>query len=174
MKNYIKNLIRILCIVFVLLVITLINIFNKNIAERPEVLYKNELSTKITNNDINDINYEFLNKDLNSIDDILKEQLSLELDTRKKTQYYMKAQEIYSQKINEYMMVLNYKLDDEDFHRLELDIDDFQKNIDSAIEDISITLDSSIDIELYTNKYLYEEKQKKCREILESYKGFLN
>ena len=70
-------------------------------------------------------------------------------------------------------MVFNSRLDDEDFERLLVDLDDFDKNLDFAVEDMNRTLESRFDKEYYTNKYLYEEKQKKCREILEAYKGFL-
>lgn len=173
-ENIIKRIIVLICIIVVLLVLTYLNqnfikndlIFNNN-------LYNNELSIKIKNNDLDGVNYNFLNDDLNSVDDILKEQVNSDVDRVKKTEYYGIAQNIYSNKINELVRVLNDKLDDEDFYRLELDIDDFQKNIDFAINDLENTIDSSVEFEYYKNKYLYEEKQKKCRDILETYKGFL-
>lgn len=173
-KNYIKNLAIILCIVILLFIVTLINqIYFNNPQNRFNDLYTNELSKKISNNDLADVNYDFLNKDLNNVDDILKEQVGLDLDKIMKAKYYSIAEDIYSKKINEIVRVLNDKLDNEDFHRLLLDLDEFQKNIDFAITDLNNTLDSSIEFELYKNKYLYEEKQKKCRDILETYKGFL-
>lgn len=173
-ENIIKRIVVLLCIITVLLVLTYVNqnlikndlIFNNN-------LYSNELSIKINNNDLTGVDYDFLNKDLNSIDDILKEQVNSDVDRLKKTEYYGIAENIYSNKINELVRVLNDKLDDEDFYRLELDIDDFQKNIDFAISDLQNTIESTVEFEYYKNKYLYEEKQKKCRDILESYKGFL-
>ena len=173
-KNFIKNLIVLSIIVLILLLLTFINqfYFKKNTINYDKY-YKNELAIKIYNNDLNGVDYNFLNNDLTSIDDILKEQLSYDIDMIKKSEYYNVAQNVYTQKMYELVRVLNDKLDDEDFNRLELDIDDFQKNIDFAISEIQNTLDSSIDIEYNTNKYLYEEKQKKCREILETYKGFL-
>lgn len=173
-KDTIKNFIVILSIVVVLILLTYYNQFYiKNTDVTYSELYKNELATKILNNDIDDVDYEYLNKDLTNIDDILKEQISLDIDMVKKTEYYNIAQNIYSKKINELVRILNDKLDDEDFNRLQLDIEDFQKNIDFAITDIKNTLDSTVDIKYYTNKYLYEEKRKKSREILETYKGFL-
>ena len=173
-KYYIKNFIVIFSIVLVLLLISVVNkIFIKNKQNRIDNLYKNELATKITNNDLADVNYDYLNKDLNSIDNILKEQVSLDVDKIRKTKYYNIAEEIYENKINEIVRVLNDKLDDEDFYRLELDLDEFQKNIDFAIMDLKNNIDSSIEFEFYKNKYLYEEKQKKCRDILETYSGFL-
>ena len=172
-KNAYKNFIIVIPLIVVLSIITVFNVNNKNNYRINDQVYKNELSKKIASNDIDDVNYDFLNKDLMNIDDIMKEQVSLELDNKKKSKYYEIASNIYSNKINELTMVLNYKLDDEDFYRLVIDLDDFQKNIDFAVEDLNNKLDSTLDIELYTNKYVYEEKQKKCREILETYRGFL-
>lgn len=172
--NFFKNILIIFSIVALLIIITLVNqYFFKNRQYNINDIYTNELSNKIINNDLSDVNYDFLNKDLNSIDDILNEQVNLDLDKVKKTKYYSVAESIYSQKINEIVRVLNEKLDDEDFYRLELDLEEFQKNIDFAISDLNDTIDSSIEFEFYKNKYLYEEKQKKCRDILETYKGFL-
>jgi len=172
--NFFKNILVIFSIVALLIIISLVNqYFFKNRQYNINDIYTNELSNKIINNDLSDVNYDFLNKDLNSIDDILNEQVNLDLDKVKKTKYYAVAESIYSQKINEIVRVLNEKLDDEDFYRLELDLEEFQKNIDFAISDLNDTIDSSIEFEFYKNKYLYEEKQKKCRDILETYKGFL-
>ena len=172
--NFFKNILVIFSIVALLIIITLVNqYFFKNRQYNINDIYTNELSNKIINNDLSDVNYDFLNKDLNSIDDILNEQVNLDLDKVKKTKYYAVAESIYSKKINEIVRVLNEKLDDEDFYRLELDLEEFQKNIDFAISDLNDTIDSSIEFEFYKNKYLYEEKQKKCRDILETYKGFL-
>ncbi len=173
-KNILKRSIILIVFILVLLALTFINqnyIKNNNIFNNN--LYSNELSNKIKNNDLNEVNYKFINDDLNSIDDILKEQMNFEVDRLKKTEYYGIAENIYSNKINEIVRILNDKLDDEDFHRLELDIDDFQKNIDFAITDLENTIESTVEFEYYKNKYLYEEKQKKCRDILETYKGFL-
>lgn len=173
-KSFLKNILIIFAIVIILAIITFINqYFFKNRQYNINDVYTNELSNKIINNDLSGVNYDFINKDLNSIDNILNEQVNLDLDKVKKTKYYSVAESIYSQKINEIVRVLNEKLDNEDFYRLELDLDEFQKNIDFAISDLNDTLDSSIEFEFYKNKYLYEEKQKKCRDILESYKGFL-
>ena len=173
-KYFIKNILIIFSVVLILIVFTYIN---QNVIKTKQYgfddLYTNELAKKIADNDIEGINYDFLNKDLNNIDDILKEQVSLDLDKIRKTKYYSTAEGIYTEKINEIVRILNDKLDDEDFYRLELDLDEFNKNIDFAISDLSNTLDSNIEFELYKNKYLYEEKQKKCRDILETYKGFL-
>lgn len=173
-KNFFKNLGVILLVVLALIIITFVNQnFFKNSQSGFNDLYTNELSKKITNNDLADVDYDYIIKDLNSIDDILNEQVNLDLDKVKKTKYYSVAENIYSQKINEIVRILNDKLDNEDFYRLELDLDEFQKNIDFAISDLKDTLDSSIEFEFYKNKYLFEEKQKKCRDILETYKGFL-
>lgn len=173
-KNYFKNILIILGIVLVLIAITFVNQnYFKNTQNRDNYIYSNELSEKISKNDLEGINYDYLVKDLNSIDEILIEQVSLDIDKVKKTKYYSIAENVYSQKINEIVRVLNDKLDDEDFYRLEQDLDEFQKNIDFAITDFNNTLESSIEFEFYKNKYLYEEKQKKCRDVLETYKGFL-
>ena len=173
-KSFFKNLAIILLVVIILLIFTLINqSFLKNGQSGFNDIYSNELSKKISSNDLSDIDYDYINKDLNSIDNILNEQVNLDLDKVKKTKYYSIAENIYSQKINEIVRILNDKLDNEDFFRLELDLEEFQKNIDFAISDLKDTLDSSIEFEFYKNKYLFEEKQKKCRDILETYKGFL-
>ena len=50
----------------------------------------------------------------------------------------------------------------------------FNKNIDFAVDDFHNKLESSVDADLYIKKYIFEEKQKKCHEIIETYKGFLN
>lgn len=173
-KNIFKRLFILIGLIVVLLLLTFINqnyLKNNNIFNN--TIYSNELTIKIKNNDLKDVDYKFINNDLNNIDDILKEQVNLDVDRLKKTEYYGIAENIYSNKINEIVRVLNDKLDDEDFHRLELDIDDFQKNIDFAITDLENTIESTVELEYYKNKYLYEEKQKKCRDILETYKGFL-
>lgn len=173
-KNILKRSLVLIAFILVLFLLTFINqnyIKNNNIFNNN--LYSNELSNKIKNNDLKDVDYKFINDDLNSVDDILKEQVNLDVDRLKKTEFYGIAEKIYSNKINEIVRVLNDKLDDEDFHRLELDIDDFQKNIDFAITDLENTIESTVELEYYKNKYLYEEKQKKCRDILETYKGFL-
>ena len=173
-KSFFKNLAIILLVVIILLIFTFINqSFLKNGQSGFNDIYSNELSKKISSNDLSDIDYDYINKDLNSIDNILNEQVNLDLDKVKKTKYYSIAENIYSQKINEIVRILNDKLDNEDFFRLELDLEEFQKNIDFAISDLKDTLDSSIEFEFYKNKDLFEEKQKKCRDILETYKGFL-
>ena len=173
-KSFFKNLAIILLVVIILLIFTFINqSFLKNGKSGFNDIYSNELSKMISSNDLSDIDYDYINKDLNSIDNILNEQVNLDLDKVKKTKYYSIAENIYSQKINEIVRILNDKLDNEDFFRLELDLEEFQKNIDFAISDLKDTLDSSIEFEFYKNKYLFEEKQKKCRDILETYKGFL-
>lgn len=176
--NYIKYnkkvILGIIIVIALLIIITSINQrFINGTFVFKEKLYENELAKKVTNNDVADVTYDFLNDDLNSIDGILKEQLSLDIDKNKKCEYYRIAKDVYTEKINELTMVFNSRLDDEDFERLLIDLDDFEKNLDFAIEDMDRTLESSFDKEYYTNKYLYEEKQKKCREILEAYKGFL-
>ena len=173
-KYNIKVIVGIVLVIIVLIAITLINQrFINGTFVFKEKLYENELAKKVSNNDVANITYEFLNDDLNSIDGILKEQLSLDIDKNKKCEYYKIAEKVYTEKINELTMVFNSRLDDEDFERLLVDLDDFDKNLDFAVEDMNRTLESSFDKEYYTNKYLYEEKQKKCREILEAYKGFL-
>ena len=173
-KNIIKKIIILVFIISALLILTYINQnYIKNNTLFHDDLYKNELSEKINSNDIDDINYAFLNSDLNSIDDILKEQLNSDVDRLRKTKYYAIAENIYSNKINEITRILTDKLDDEDFLRLQLDLEEFQKNIDFAIIDLDNNIESSVEFEYYKNKYLYEEKQKKCRDILETYKGFL-
>ena len=176
--NYIKYnkkvILGIIIVIALLIIITSINQrFINGTFVFKEKLYENELAKKVTNNDVADVTYDFLNDDLNSIDGILKEQLSLDIDKNKKCEYYRIAKDVYTEKINELTMVFSSRLDDEDFERLLIDLDDFEKNLDFAIEDMDRTLESSFDKEYYTNKYLYEEKQKKCREILEAYKGFL-
>lgn len=173
-KTYFKNLLIIFGIVLIMIAVTFINQnYFKNSQYRYNDVYSNELSNKVSNNNLEGINYDYLIKDLNNIDEILIEQVSLDIDKVKKTKFYSIAENVYTQKINEYVRVLNDKLDDEDFYRLEQDLEEFQKNIDFAISDLQNTLESSLEFEFYKNKYLYEEKQKKCRDILEVYKGFL-
>lgn len=173
-KYNIKVLVGILVVIALLIAITSINQrFINGTFVFKEKLYENELAKKVTDNDVDDVTYALLNDDLNSIDGILKEQLSLDIDKNKKCEYYKIAEEVYTEKINELTMVFNRRLDDEDFERLLVDLDDFDRNLDFAIEDMDRTLESSFDKQYYTYKYLYEEKQKKCREILEAYKGFL-
>lgn len=172
--NNIKSIFLICLIVLLLLILTYVNQnFIKDSFVQEEVLYENLLAKRVSENDVDNIDYNFLSEDLNSIDGILKEQLALNLDRNRKSKYYSVAEKIYSEKINELTRILNEKLDDEDFNRLQLDLDEFKTNIDYAVEDIKNTLESTVDIEYYTNKYIYEEKQKKCRELLETYKGFL-
>ena len=174
-KNILKKTIILIIIIVILLILTFINQnYIRNDVFFNNDLYKNELAEKINNNDIDDVNYDFLNNDLNSIDDILKEQLNSDVDRLRKTKYYEIAENIYSNKINEITGILTDKLDDEDFLRLQLDLEEFQKNIDFAISDLEKNIESSVEFEYYKNKYLYEEKQKKCRDILETYKGFLS
>ena len=173
-KSYLKNLLIIIGIVLLMVAATFVNQnYFKNSQNRFNDIYSNELSDKVLKNDIEDVDYDYILKDLNSIDDILIEQVSLDIDKVKKTKYYSIAENVYSQKINEIVRVLNDKLDDEDFYRLEQDLEEFQKNIDFAISDLKNTLESSVEFEFYKNKYLYEKKKKKCRDILETYKGFL-
>ena len=173
-KNNMNSIFFIFLLILFFIILTYINqnFIKSSFAFEAEV-YKNDLVNKIDSNNISDIDYKYLLKDLDNIDIILKEQLSLDLDKNRKSKYYAVAENVYTNKINEITRILNEKLDDEDFERLLLDLDDFQKNIDFAIEDIQNKLESSTDIKLYINKYLYEEKQKKCREVLETYKGFL-
>ena len=152
------------------------NIFQFLINEFKKDINKNIFPKNINPNLLcfcEEIDYDFIVKDLDSIDDILKEQVNLEMDRVKKTNYYKIAENIYSNKINEIVRVLFDKLDEEDYALLESDIEEFQKNIDFAITNLDNTIESSVEFEFYKNKYLYEEKQKKCRDILETYKGFL-
>ena len=174
LKSTIKKILIIIVILSVLYLLTYVNQnYIKNNASFSDSLYNNDLTIKIDKNDIAKIDYDFIVKDLDSIDDILKEQVNLEMDRVKKTNYYKIAENIYSNKINEIVRVLFDKLDEEDYALLESDIEEFQKNIDFAITNLDNTIESSVEFEFYKNKYLYEEKQKKCRDILETYKGFL-
>lgn len=176
MKNdFLKNIFMILLIVLLLFAFSIIN---KNFLKDNNIVMKNdyinELSQKINSNDIANINYNYLLNDLNNIDEILKDQLSYDLDIKKKTNYYARAEEVYSNKINEITKILNEKLDDEDFLHLQDDLDEFYKNLDNASDEIKSTNESTIDAEYYVKKYFYEEKQSKCRELLNNYKGFLS
>ena len=174
LKSTIKKILIIVIILSILYLLTYVNQnYIKNNASFSDSLYNNDLTIKIDKNDIAKIDYDFIVKDLDSIDDILKEQVNLEMDRVKKTNYYKIAENIYSNKINEIVRVLFDKLDEEDYALLESDIEEFQKNIDFAITNLDNTIESSVEFEFYKNKYLYEEKQKKCRDILETYKGFL-
>ena len=173
-KSY-KPILIILSFVVVLFILTAINqYFIKNNLFSNDELYDNMLSKKVESRDFSNINYSFLIKDLEYVDNITQEQLLLDTDKKKKSKMYDVAQDLYTHKINEYSSVLNEKLDNEDFNLFQSDIDEFQKYIDLAIIDINNTLESPLDVDYYVNKYLYEEKQKKCHEILENYKGFLN
>ena len=174
LKSIIKRVLIISIILLILYSLTYINQnYIKSSASFSDSLYNNDLIINIDKNDISKIDYDFIVKDLDSIDDILKEQVNLEMDRAKKTNYYKIAEDIYSNKINEIIRVLYDKLDEEDYNILESDIEEFQKNIDFAITNLDNTIESSVEFEFYKNKYLYEEKQKKCRDILETYKGFL-
>ena len=151
----IKNFLVIISIVLVLFILTFINQkYIRNSTLFNDVLYNNDLATKIDKNDLSNVNYDFINEDLNTIDDILKEQVNLEMDKVKKANYYGIAENIYSKKIYEIIRVLNDKLDDEDFFRLESDMDEFQKNIEYAIIVFDNTIESSVEFEFYKNKYL--------------------
>ena len=173
-KSY-KSILLILSFVIVLLILTVINqyLIKNNLFSNDE-LYDNMLSKKVESRDFSNINYNFLIKDLEYVDNITQEQLQIDNDKKKKSKMYDVAQDLYTHKINEYSSVLNEKLDNEDFNLFQSDIDEFQKYIDLAIIDINNTLESPLDVDYYVNKYLYEEKQQKCHEILENYKGFLN
>ena len=174
MENIYKKISLILIIPIVLVIITLIN---KNFVKSKLILgedvYVNALSDKINKNEIDDIDYNFIKKDFDQVDIILKEQIAEPVDKKKKTNLYMIACDIYTNKLNELCRVLNDKLDDADFERLNNDIDEFNKNLDFALADIDSKIDSTIDSEYYKSKYQYEEKMNKCHELLETYKGFL-
>lgn len=162
-------------IALIFLVISMANrYFVKKNSSEEEKYYKNELSQKINKNDISGINYDYIVNDLENIDKILKEQLAQVEDINKKTSYYYQSQNIYNNKINEIVMILNEKLDDEDFERLNEDLNEFYKNLDYATDEIKKTNTSTIDSSYYTYKYYYEEKQGKCKDLINTYKGFLN
>ena len=75
-KSYLKNLLIILGIVLIMVAVTFVNQnYIKNYQNRFNDLYSNELSKKILNNDLEDVDYDYILKDLNSIDDILIEQV---------------------------------------------------------------------------------------------------
>lgn len=172
-KNFLKTFITVSFIAILLVVISFINVNVLKVKREEQRIYKNEVSILLDNNDIESIDYDFILNDLNRLDNVIIEQLNLDLDIKKKTEYYSFAQNIYTNKINEIVRVLNDKLDDQDFEALLLDIDEFYKNIDFALEEIKNTNKSSIDVDYNSNKYVYEEKQKKCHELIENYKGFL-
>lgn len=174
MENIYKKISFVLIIPIVLAVVTFIN---KNLVKSKLILgedvYVNALSDKISRNEIEDIDYDFIKKDFDQIDIILKEQIAEPVDKKKKTNLYMIACDIYDNKLNELCRILNDKLDDADFERLNNDIDEFNKNLDFALADIDGKIDSTIDSEYYKSKYQYEEKMNKCHELLETYKGFV-
>ena len=74
----------------------------------------------------------------------------------------------------EIVSILNNKLNDEDFEILENDISEFEKNLDFAATEMQKSIVSSIDLEFYKNKYLYEEYRQKYISYLNIYKGYLN
>ena len=173
-KNYIKNLFIIIIIVILLLVLTYINKnYLRDSINLNSNLYTNELSEKIINNDFNDVGYSFLIDDLNNIDDILVDQLALDLDTKKKTEYFKVAIDIYNHKIDEYSKILKYKLDSENYNLFIIELDEFYKDMNFEVDDFNKKYESSIDIEFNKNKYKYESLQKKCRGIIENYKFVL-
>lgn len=134
----------------------------------------NDLQQKIDNNDYDDINYEYLNKNLTDVDSVLKYILNKTKMHSKKTFYYKQASNIYQNKINEIVSLLNLKLNEDDFKILMEDLETFYKEIDNAENEIDVVNDSSTETEYYINKYNYEEKQKKCHELIETYKGFFS
>lgn len=174
MKYILKKIALIIAIPIIFILLTFIN--KKFIKSKPiieEELYVNELSNKINNNDFNDINYDLIKKDFEQIDVILQEQIAGVMDKKKKTVILGIACDIYINKLNELCSILTNKLNDVDFERLTIDIDEFNKNLDFALSDIDNKIDSTIDSKYYRNKYEYEERMNKCHEILETYKGFL-
>lgn len=167
-------------IIFVILVIfMLLTSINVMLHKRNKLIDKDgdlsALTKKINSNDISDVDFDFINKNLNMLDDYIgKEIEKKDYDLKKKSSVYEASEKIYENMMIEIRYVLNEKLDDEDFKLLEKDLDEFNKNLDFAIEDIGNTIKSTIEADYYINKYKYEEKQNKCHEIINTYKGFLN
>lgn len=178
LTNYLKNnkkvIIFILLIVVVLVSLTIINqnVLNGTLLYE-EYLYRNDLATKVDNADYDNINYELIDKDLTDIENILKEQISLNLNNNKIVEYYAVANNIYIEKFKEITIVLTHKLDSETYSRYQMELKDFDDYLQFNIEDLRNKYISTVDYKFYKNKFLYEEKQKKIREILEEYKSFL-
>ena len=178
LTNYIKNnknVILIICIVIVILIA--LTIYNQNFNNTDNVLdeelYSNEVSRMVTSGDIENINYEMLLKDFNDFDNILKEQIALNPNRNKQIEYYKTADTIYTNKFEELLKILSVKLDKMQYDELILDISNFNRITNNETISLKNTIESSIEYKLLRNKYTYEVKQAKYKEILSTYKDFL-
>ena len=165
MNKYIKKYFPFILLPIILYIITLVNkiYFKENVLTNREYILSNNVESS----------YETLINNLDETDSVVALQITNSNDKIKKTEIYRQAERLYKNKTNEIVAILNKKLNDDDFLLLELDLDEFDKNIDFALENFDKTIESTVDSDFYKNRYLYEERQKKVRELVETYKGFL-
>ena len=169
----IKKLILPILFACTLFIVSIINSTIKGNNNLPSE-YENEIKQKILSQDFDDIKYDNIINDFEYIDNMLHKKINESTDTIEKTKNYESAYNIYKNKMYEIVSILNNKLNDEDFEILENDISEFEKNLDFAATEMQKSIVSSIDLEFYKNKYLYEEYRQKYISYLNIYKGYLN
>lgn len=173
MIKQLKTIVPFIIIAFILLILSLLNKYFVKAEIIPDVSINKIVSDKVLKNDITDINYILLLKNLDELDDTIKIKLATDEGKKRKIDYYNAASEIYQNKLNEILYILDKKLINDDYVKLMSDINKFNKKIDDDMELISMKYESSIDVEYYSAKNIFESKQKKCHSLLEQYKEFL-
>lgn len=173
MIKQLKNVIPFIIIAILLFAFSLFNKYFIKAKKVQDVSINKIVSDKVLNNDISDIDYTLLIKNLNELDNTIKLKLVTDEGKKKKVDYYNSAANIYQNKLTEILYILSKKLNNDDYAKILTDIGELNKKIDSEIESISMKYESSIDVEYYSAKYEFEAKQKKCRTLLEQYKGYL-
>ena len=167
----------IISIFILLLLLAVYTVYNssglRNQHNKEEDIYENLVSKLVADGNYDDINYSMVKKDFDDIGNIVKEQITINLENNVDEESYLVANNIYTEKVTEFTKILNYKLNDENYRLYLDDLDTFDKDLKFDLDSKKTEIISESEFIRYKNEYSYQEKQRFLYEMLEKYRNFL-
>lgn len=169
-----KVVISILILLLILGAYTIYNVSGlRDRHSKVEDIYANQLSKLVASGSYDDIDYSLIKKDFDDIGNIIKEQITINLENNVDDESFIVANNIYTEKMSEFTKIMNHKLDEETYKIYLDDIDNFEKDIKFNLDAKKNELLSESEFARYKNQYSYYEKQRFLYEMLEKYKSFI-
>ena len=178
LSTFIKYNKRVLIIIFsfviILIALSYINASAlKNNNSYNEDIYENKLASFVARNEFDDINYDLVKKDFDDMGNIIKEQISLNLENNVESESYIVADKIYTEKLTEFSTILSHKLDTEAYSLYREDLETFGKELSFTLESKKNEILSTTEYVNFKNQYSYMAKQDFLYKMLEKYKTYL-
>ena len=138
-----------------------------------EDIYENLVSKLVTNDSFDEIDYYLIKKDYDDIANIMKEQITINLENNIDEKSYIVANNIYTEKMSEFTKIMNNKLDDTTYNMYLEDVESFEKDLNFNLDSKKNDILSEPEFVRYSNEYNYQEKQRFLYDMLEKYRNFL-